>query len=216
MPGRRFDVIDATESQVPTSPEVMSYGILTEPPAVGPVALTPVLRRCWPAPTRCWHRSSRPGSPRPSSSPEPGSPELAFPSGPYAIVSCSLAGPCLRRGGEPDLEGVRRRVAEVLDALPVDDDPPLRTRAEACHVDRPAPAAEGFRSVQIGAITLFGRAAFGKPAARTRCPRLCRLRHHIAVRDDADPACIARRHSRTSAREVRDRVVADAAHRSNA
>ena len=88
MPGVRFDVIDATEFQVPTSPEVMSYGIVTEPPAVGPVTLTrycvelagadamfaPLVPSRFSAP-QFW--------------PEAGSPVPAFPSGPYALVTCS-------------------------------------------------------------------------------------------------------------------------------
>ena len=40
MPGVRFDVIEATELQVPGFFEVMSYGIDTEPPAVGGVVWT--------------------------------------------------------------------------------------------------------------------------------------------------------------------------------
>ena len=40
MPGVRFDVIEATERYVPAFFELMSYGIVTEPPAVGPVVWT--------------------------------------------------------------------------------------------------------------------------------------------------------------------------------
>ena len=40
MPGVRFDVIEATEWNVPSFFEVMSYGMVTEPPAVGPVVWT--------------------------------------------------------------------------------------------------------------------------------------------------------------------------------
>ena len=82
MPGVRFDVIDATECQVPIFLEVMSYGIVTEPPAVGGVVWT---RYCVPlagadamfAPLVPSRFSA------PQFSPESGSPEPALPaSGP--------------------------------------------------------------------------------------------------------------------------------------
>src|SRR3954465_15137563 len=102
MPGVLFDVIEATEWYVPAFFEVMSYGIVTEPPAAGGVV---------------WRRNSEPLAgavamfaplepsrfSAPQLTPESGSPDPALPRpgpspgnvpfGPYEYVIASLAGP---------------------------------------------------------------------------------------------------------------------------
>ena len=84
----------------------------------------------------------------PQLTPESGSPEPALPRpgpspgkdrfGPYENVIGSLAGPGVgaRRDLDPDLEAVRGRVAEVLDGVPVDDEPGEAAAAQRGDADR--------------------------------------------------------------------------------
>src|SRR4029079_8582316 len=95
MPGVRFDVIEATEFQEPCFFEVMSYGIATCPPAVGPlrtgrysVLFAGAEGMFFPL------EPSRFSAPQLIA--EPGSPAPAF-AVPYEIVSCSPAGVVLLR-----------------------------------------------------------------------------------------------------------------------
>ena len=162
---------------------------------------------------RCSSRSCRRGSRRPSCCPSPDRREPALPRpgpspgkvrfGPYEYVISSLSGPVPKRRArqlDPDLEAVRRRVAEVLHRRPSRRRSTLNRAAGQTWRRGSAPPRAGLRSDQNGASTLFGRAAFGNVCGAKTMSAACRRRSRRSRSTRRRSACTARRRSRTSAR----------------
>src|SRR5262249_1884659 len=159
--------MEATEVYEPACFAVMSYGIETDPPAVGPVVCT-------------WYCEPSAGADAmfaplepvrfsaPQLTPESASPVPALPASvpvPYVHETSSLEGP----GPAAPLATRSQTSNECVVALPKFL---MCCQSTTIHVDEPsvsvpirtAPPGEavGFRSLQSGASVLFGRAAFGK------------------------------------------------------
>ncbi len=112
---------------------------------------------------------------------------------PYEIVTCSLAGPVRPPPGpEPDLERCASSRCRSSSPLPSRRrSSVLRRRRSASPIRiAPPPVAGGLRSVQNGAITLFGRAAFGKCCGVKIDVARCRRRRSRRSRSRRRRCCV--------------------------
>src|SRR2546422_6715421 len=154
-PDVRFDVIAARDVNVPVSSLVRSYWIVCWPPAVGPLRWT-IHEVLLPGPGEAMFWPLVPSRfSAPQLTPVPGSPA---PIVAYSMLICSLGGvlPVWSQTSKVWVVALLKFLTLFQSTTIQLWTPSLSTPM------RIAPPAPGLRSVQKGAMTLLGRAAFGK------------------------------------------------------